>query len=118
MAGSVSSLSSTFLLPPSPPVPLFAVFDTVTQVLLVTFNKLLVSQPTRKINWTVWDGLNRWLTPAGFGASFLHDTTVQIAASAPDFQAPRLRYTATFPDVVGRNGLAVEAFDHFPVVII
>lgn len=118
MAGSASSLSSTFLQPRSAPRPLAAQWEAATATLTVEFDKLLVTQATRRRQWTVYDGTFRHWVIADAGTVFMRTVTVVIPAAAPDLTAAHLEYTANDADVVGRNGLPAAAFVDFPITIV
>lgn len=104
--------------PLSAPIPLQATLTLTTGTLTVDFDKLLVSQPTAGNSWFAWDGLNRHQNLAGAGSAFMRRVTIVLPNIVPQVKAQSCRYANLLGDVVGRNGLLVQAFDDFPLTVV
>ncbi len=100
--------------PLTAPVPVSAVFVSDV-VLAVTFDKPLAAPPEPLIagNWVADFGGIVPLAAMVWGAS--PDQVRLTFGSQPDVET--VSYLASPPDVVGANGLDVQAFAEFPITL-
>jgi hypothetical protein len=106
------------LQPLSAPLPVFATYTRATGTLAVDFDKLLVTGTSAGSNYFAWDGLFRHGAAAGLATVLMRRVELIMPDAVPDFGLVRCTYTAGFPDLIGRNGIAVAPFLGFPLTVI
>jgi len=106
------------LQPPSAPRPIFAQFVQATGLYTVEFDKLLVDGFIFGGNWECKDGQWRHYVPGGAAVVSGSLVTALLPLVQPILEPPHAEYHAAPPDLIGRNGLPVAAFDDFPITII
>lgn len=108
-------------MPLSPPVPIHADFNCTTKVLVVTWDRQLVAQPTAINNWAAVAQClifpDRYANPAP-GASAGNTTTCTMAFTGASAGVNRVSYFATPPDVLALvGGVPALPFANFPLVV-
>lgn len=94
-------------MPHSPPVPVRADFWCPTKVLVITWDRLVVTAPTAINNWAAVANCvifpDRYANPAP-GLSTAYTTTMVTQFTGASAGANRVSYFATPPDVISYYG--------------
>lgn len=104
-------------MPPDPPIPIAATFNTVAQHLTVEFDQVLAPDPALDAtNWGICDGINN--------RTFVALAALGPVVSGPAFPppagpcgAPQVTYSPPPFDVLGATGSPTVAFT-MPLVIV
>ncbi|KKM95345.1 hypothetical protein LCGC14_1189180 [marine sediment metagenome] len=119
MAVLVSSFGTTQLsLPdPVPPIPIAAQMTLPSGDWILTFDQLLQPGLSAITNWGF--RANNLIRSA-MAPVTISGNTVSAASSPgpPSVGFDFITYNAGIPDVIGVNGLAVEAFSGFPLTVL
>ena len=105
-----------------PPVPIAATFSTGTNLIVVTFDRLLAPGTSGTGNWvgvTFSSPAHRFITPfAPLVAAGSVVSGTMIVQATPTGGPPRITYNATPPEVFGTTGMPVAPFADFPLTLI
>ena len=121
MGDSAVWLSTTFSPPPEPPVPVAAYVKAATKYAWLVFGTPLRSGVSDQGNY-IWR-LN--LTGTATTYTYPADPVVQgrivagtLVAGGIAFPPLGVNYNASVPDLYGRTGSPVAAFNDFPVTVL
>ncbi len=121
MGGCRRWRSTTFCVPPDPPLPLSGTISASTFIVLLTFDQPLQPGPSAKANWDVRADLGvgpkQHTIPA---PATIIGSTVSIPTAVAGITFPPLGcdYAAVPPDVVSLKGIPAAPFNAFPLTTI